>query len=47
MAVADGFHQVLALDFLASGQVGDGAREAEDALVGAGGEVETLHHLLQ
>ena len=42
-AVLDGFEEVFAGDGLGAGEVGDGAGDAEDAGVGAGGEAEFVH----
>ena len=42
-SVADGFGDVVALDMLLTGEVGDGAGDLEDALIGSGGEVEVGH----
>ena len=39
-AVLDRFAEVGGIDFLRAGEVGDGARDLEDAVVGAGAEVE-------
>lgn len=47
VAIADGFGQVGGLDVLAAFEVGDGARYFQDAVVGAGREVETVHGVLQ
>src|ERR1039458_9128097 len=46
-AVLDGFGDVADGDVLCSGQVGDGARNLEDAVVGAGGEALLLHGALE
>ena len=46
-SVADGFGDVVALDILLTGEVGDGAGDLDDALVGSGGEVEVGHGTLQ
>ena len=46
-AVLDGFEQVRGLDFFGGAQIGNGARDFQDAIVGAGGEAELLHRLLQ
>ncbi len=43
VAIADGLGDVLALNLLAAGEVGDGAGHLEDAAVGAGREFEVLH----
>src|SRR5262249_12419760 len=39
--------QVLGLDLRARVQVGDGARHAQDSIVGPGGEAEVFHGALQ
>jgi len=36
--VLDGFEQVRGVDLLAAGQIGDGAGDLEDAVIGPGGE---------
>ena len=41
------FEQVVAFDFVDAGEIGDGAGDFQDAIVGAGGERELLHGLLQ
>jgi hypothetical protein len=46
-AVADGFEEVGWLDGVGGGEVGDGAADFEDAVVGAGAEVEFVHGLFQ
>ena len=43
VAVAYGFHDVVALDAGAVLEVGDGAGHLEDAVVGAGTHVEVVH----
>ena len=43
----DGLEEVVGGDRVGAGEVGDGARDLEDAVVGAGGEVELLHGLLE
>ena len=45
-SVAHGFGDVVALDMLLTGEVGDGAGDLDDALVGTGGEVEVGHGTL-
>lgn len=45
--VLDRFEDVACEDALAAGQVGDGARHAQDAVVGAARPVEVFHALLQ
>lgn len=35
------------MDLFAAGEVGDGSRDLEDAVVGAGGEVHLFHRVLQ
>ena len=45
-AVLDRFEQVRGSDGLGAGEVGDGARDLEDAVVGAGGQMQFLHGLL-
>ena len=47
VAVADGFGQVGRPDVGAAVEVGNGAGHAEDAVVGAGREVEALHGRVQ
>ena len=47
VAVADGLHDVLGSDALAAGEVGDGAGNLEDAVVGAGAHVGAGHHVAQ
>lgn len=46
-AVLNGFKQVGLRDVPGPGQIGDGAGHLKDAVVGAGGERELLHGLLQ
>ena len=46
-AVLDGYEQVGRGGGVGAGQVGDGARDLEDAVVGARGEVQLFHGLLQ
>ena len=46
-AVTYGFGDVLTLYAVAAGEVGDGAGDLDDALVGTGGEVEVGHGALQ
>ena len=46
-AVLDGLEEVRRLYPIAGGQVGDGPGDLEDAVVGAGGEAEALHGLLE
>jgi len=41
--VLDGLHHVRGLDGGASSEVGDGARDFQDAVVGAGAELEIRH----
>lgn len=43
----DGFEEVAGLDVFGVGEVGDGAGDFEDAVVGAGREGELLHGLLE
>ena len=43
----DGLQEVRGGDPFGPGQVGDGAGDAEDAVVGPGGEAEFFHGLLQ
>ena len=45
-SVADGFGDVVALDILLTGEVGDGAGDLDDAFVGSGGEIEVGHGTL-
>ena len=47
VAVADGFCDVVALYLLRTFEVGNGSCYFEDAVVGAGGEVELLHGCAQ
>src|SRR5574340_690153 len=42
-AVLKGFSEVGGGDLVAAAEVGDGTRELEDAVVGAGGELELVH----
>lgn len=46
-AVLDRFEDVVGAELVLSGEVGDGAGDLEDAIVGAGGEIELLHSLLE
>jgi hypothetical protein len=46
-AVLDGLQQVRLLDAVAAREVGDGAGDFQDAVVGAGGQRELLHRLLE
>ena len=46
-AVLDGFEQVGLPDGFGLGEVGDGAGDLEDAVVGAGGQRELFHGLLE
>ncbi len=46
-SVAHCFSDVVALDVLTAGEVGDGAGDLDDALVSSGGEVEVGHGTLQ
>ena len=43
----DGLQQVRLLDAVAAREVGDGAGDFQDAVVGAGGQRELLHRLLE
>ena len=43
ISVADGFGNVVALDFFAAFQVGNGACHFQDAAIGTGTEFETFH----
>ena len=43
----DGFGEVLGADVVGSVDVGDGAGEAEDFVVGAGGEAKLVHGLAE
>lgn len=43
----DGFHDLGGADVFFAGEVGEGAGDFEDAVVGAGGEVEGFHGLLK
>ena len=43
VAVADGFHDVVVLDAVAAFEVGDGAGDLQDAVVGAGAHVHAFH----
>ena len=43
VAVGDGFHDVVVEDVGAGFEVGDGAGDFEDAVVGAGAHVHALH----
>ncbi|MEY4487817.1 MAG: hypothetical protein RIQ79_325 [Verrucomicrobiota bacterium] len=43
----DGFEQVVGFDAFAGGEVCDGAGDFQDAVVGACGERELLHRLLE
>ena len=46
-AVLDGFEEVRGLDFFGAREIGDRAGDFENAIVGARGEAELLHRLLQ
>jgi hypothetical protein len=46
-AILDGFEEVRGFDAVGVGEVGDGAGDFEDAVVGAGGEGELFHGLLE
>ena len=46
-SVAHCFGDVVTFDVLTAGEVGDGAGDLDDALVGSGGEVEVGHGTLQ
>ena len=46
-AVLDGFHDLGGADVFFAGEVGEGAGDFEDAVVGAGGEVEGFHRLFE
>ena len=43
----DGLEEVGGGDPFGSGEVGDGPGDAEDAVIGAGGEAEFFHRLLE
>ena len=45
-SIADGFSDMVALDVLTAGEVGDGAGDFDNALIGSGGEVEVGHGTL-
>ena len=46
-SVLQGFCQVSGADLIFSGQIGDGAAEFEDAVVGARSELHLLHSVSQ
>jgi hypothetical protein len=46
-AELDGFEEVIGGDGVGRGEVGDGAGDFEDAVVGAGAEVEIRHRELE
>lgn len=46
-SVVDGFAEVVAVDVVAGGEVGDGAADAEDFVVGSGGQAHLFHRRLQ
>ena len=47
IAVGDGFHDVVVEDVCGAFEVGDGAGDFEDAVVGAGAHVHAFHGVLQ
>ena len=47
VAVADGFHDVVVADGGGGFEVGDGACDLEDAVVGAGAHVHAVHGVAQ
>ena len=47
VAVGDGFHDVVVEDVGGAFEVGDGAGDFEDAIVGAGAHVHAFHGVLQ
>jgi hypothetical protein len=46
-AEVDGFEEVVGGDGIMPGEVGEGAGDFEDAVVGAGGKVHLLHGVLE
>ena len=46
-SILNGFEDVIALYSFGDGEIGDGAGDFEDAVVGAGGKRELLHRLLE
>jgi len=46
-AVRDRLQHVVGADVRGAGEVGQGAGDLEDPVVGAGGEVQLLHRVLQ
>lgn len=46
-SVVDGFAEVCDADVFAFGEVGDGAADAKDFVVSAGGQAHIFHRLLQ
>ena len=47
VAVGDGFHDVVGEDVSAAFEVGDGAGDFEDAVVGSCGHVHAVHGVFQ
>lgn len=47
VAVGDSFHDVVGKDVVAAFEVGDGASDFEDAVVGACGHVHAFHGVAQ
>jgi len=46
-AILDRFQDVLPADTLAAAEVGEGAGDFEDPIVGAGGKIELLHRVFE